>query len=155
MLRQWTKAHTAFWEQGFAALCKFRAREGHCCPSRDHVEDTFRLGVWVDNQRSRKGLLPLARQRRLDAIGFIWDWREHQWEQGFLALFQFKRREGHCCVPRFHAEGKYRLGEWVYTQRRNRTLMSAERKARLNTIGFVWRADLKDTAAEADYQTGS
>jgi helicase associated protein len=153
VLRQWTKAHTAFWERGFAALCKFRAREGHCCPSRDHVEDAFRLGVWVDNQRSRKGLLPLARQRRLDAIGFIWDWREHQWEQGFLALFQFKRREGHCCVPRFHVEGKYRLGEWVYTQRRNRTLMSAERTARLNKIGFVWRTHLKGIAAEAGYQT--
>jgi len=155
VLRQWTKEHTAFWEQGFAALCKFRAREGHCCPSRAHVEDSFRLGVWVDNQRHRKGLLPLQRQRRLDAIGFVWDWQEHQWERGFLALFEFKRREGHCRVPQSHVEGKYRLGQWVNMQRRNKKRMSAERMARLNKIGFLWRADLKDTAAEADYRTGN
>ena len=120
MFRRWTKANTAFWEKGFAALCKFRAREGHCCPSHYHVEDTFRLGQWVTNQRHRKALLPLERERRLDAIGFIWDPRSHNWEQGFMALLNFKRREGHCRVPQFHFEGKYRLGRWVSTQRENR-----------------------------------
>ena len=157
MFRQWTKANTAFWEKGFAALSKFRAREGHCCPLPDHVEDTFRLGVWVKNLRSRKGLLPLERQRRLDAIGFIWDRRDDKWEQGFAALLNFKRREGHCRVPQFHVEEKYRLGKWVSTQRKNRKMkiMSAERVARLNKIGFVWRADLKDTAPEAGYRTGN
>jgi hypothetical protein len=33
--------------------------------------------------------------------------------------------------------------------------MSAERMARLDKIGFVWRAELKDTAPEAGYQTDS
>ena len=153
MFRQWTKAHIAFWEKGFAALCKFCAREGHCCPPRDHVEDTFRLGLWVSNLRSRKGLLPLERERRLDAIGFIWEAREHKWEQGFIALLNFKRREGHCRVPRSHVEGNYRLGNWVSMQRRNREIMSAEWMARLNKIGFVWRTELKDTAPEAGYRT--
>jgi Helicase associated domain len=155
VFRRWTKANIAFWEKGFAALCKFRAREGHCCPPPYHVEDTFRLGKWVTNQRHRKGLLPLERERRLDAIGFIWDLRSHNWEQGFITLLNFKRREGHCCVPQFHIEGKYRLGKWVATQRENRKIMSAERKARLTKIGFVWRAELKGTAAEAGYQTDS
>jgi Helicase associated domain len=155
VFRQWTKAHIAWWEKGFAALRKFRAREGHCCPSRDHVEGAFRLGLWVSNLRSRKGILPLERQRRLDAIGFIWEAREHKWEQGFIALLNFIRREGHCRVPQLHVEGNYRLGKWVSMQRKDRKIMSAERKARLNKIGFVWRADLKDTAPEADYQTGS
>jgi hypothetical protein len=148
VFRRWTKANIAFWEKGFAALCKFRAREGHCCPPPYHVEDTFRLGKWVTNQRHRKGLLPLEREHRLDAIGFIWDPRSHNWEQGFIALLNFKRREGHCCVPQFHVEGKYRLGKWVATQRQNSKTMSVERKARLNKIGFVWRADLDVTAIE-------
>jgi hypothetical protein len=151
VFRQWTKANTAFWEKGFAALCKFRAREGHCCPAPDHVEDTFRLGVWVTNQRHRKGFLPLERERRLDAIGFIWDRRDHKWEQGFMALLDFKQREGHCCVPQLHVEGKYRLGQWVSTQRKNSKTMSAERLARLDKAGFVWRADLD--ATESGYQT--
>jgi hypothetical protein len=151
-LRRWSKANIALWEKGFAALCKFSAREGHCCPSPYHVEDTFRLGLWVANQRRRKSLLPLERERRLDAIGFIWDPRDHKWEQGFIALLNFKRREGHCRVPQLHVEGKYRLGRWVSTQRASRKIMSAERIARLDEIGFVWRAELTGTP-EADYQT--
>jgi Helicase associated domain len=99
VFRRWTKANLALWEEGFATLCKFRAREGHCCPLTDHVEDAFRLGLWVANQRRRKAFLPLKRERRLDAIGFVWDPRDHNWEQGFIALLNFKRREGHCCVP--------------------------------------------------------
>ena len=152
-LRRWTKANIAHWEQGFAALCKFHAREGHCCPSKDHVEGTFRLGLWVSNQRHRKAFLPLEREQRLDAIGFVWDPRDHYWEQGFTALLNFKRREGHCRVPYFHVEGEYRLGNWVFRQRKNSKIMSAEQMARLNKLGFVWRAEL--SAAEADYQTGS
>jgi Helicase associated domain len=95
------------------------------------------LGPWVSTQRSRKDLLPLERKRLLDAIGFVWDWPDYRWEQGF-ALLKFKRREGHCCVPICHNEGKIRLGWWVSTQRVRRRELSAERKARLNKIGFVW-----------------
>jgi hypothetical protein len=42
-------------------------------------------------------------------------------------------------VPTFHNEGDLKLGYWIATQRRNRKEMSAERRARLNKIGFVWR----------------
>jgi hypothetical protein len=131
---------TSRWERGFAALCKFRAREGHCCPSRRHVEGGFRLEQWVSVQRYRKDLLPTGRKRRLDAIGFIWDWRDYHWEQNFAALLKFKRRNGHCCVSTYRREGDCKLGWWVATQRRNKKEMSAERQARLNKIGFVWKA---------------
>jgi hypothetical protein len=140
MASSWGNSHTDRWEQGFAALSRFRKREGHSCPSRHHVEGNFNLGPWVSTQRSRSEFLPLKRKRRLDAIGFVWDWRDYRWEQGFAALLKFKRREGHTCVPIFHKEGKYRLGYWVSTQRRKRKIMSAERRARLNKISFVWNA---------------
>jgi Helicase associated domain len=130
------------WERGFAALSKFRAREGHCCPSRHHVEGKFKLGDWVAVQRYRQDLLSAKRKRRLDAVGFVWDWREYLWEQNFAALLKFKRREGHCCVPTFHKEGGLKVGWWVATQRRNRKEMSAERRARLNKNGFVWNVGL-------------
>src|SRR5215469_11826477 len=51
-----------------------------------------------------KTFLPLERKRRLDAIGFVWDWIDQRWEYGFTALLKFKRREGHCQVPIFHKE---------------------------------------------------
>ena len=127
-------SNTVRWEKGFAALAKFRAREGHCLPSSRHVEGKFKLGVWVRTQRYYKDNLSVERKRRLDAIGFVWDWIDHRWEQGFTVLLKFKRREGHCHVPIFYCEGNYRLGWWVSTQRRRRKELSAKRKARLNKI---------------------
>ena len=139
MASSWGKSNVERWERGFATLSKFRRREGHCCPSRWHAEGNFELGPWVSVQRYRKDLLPIERKRRLDAIGFIWDWRDHLWEQNFAALLTFKRREGHCRVPIQHHEENFRLGYWVSTQRRKRTELPALRKRRLNKIGFVWR----------------
>src|SRR5689334_128181 len=126
------------WERGFETLLKFRAREGHCCPERQHLEDNFRLGDWVALQRYRKDLLPVARKRRLDAIGFVWGRLDYLWERNFTALVNFKRREGHCCVPTHYVVGDLKLGWWVATQRRNKKIMPAERRKRLNKIGFVW-----------------
>ena len=90
----WYRANIDRWEKGFATLSKFRAREGHCCPSRNYVEGNFNLGPWVSTQRYRKDFLPLERKRRLEMMGFVWDWIDYRWEQDFKALLKFKRREG-------------------------------------------------------------
>jgi hypothetical protein len=130
--------HKDRWEQGFAALCKFRRRKGHCCPPQCHVEGKYNLGPWVITQRYRKHDLSVERKKRLDRIGFVWNWRDFAWEQGFAALVKFRRREGHCRVHHLHHEGKYNLGSWVVVQRRKKNVMSPKRRARLNEIGFVW-----------------
>ena len=136
--------NTERWETGLAALTKFRRREGHCCPRRRHVDGNFKLGQWVSVQRYRKGFMPVERKRLLNAIGFVWDWRDYHWEQNFAALLKFKQREGHCCVPTFHSENGLELGWWVATQRRykNKKKISPERRARLNKVGFVWNAPM-------------
>ena len=123
------------WEKGFEALTKFKAREGHCRVPQFFVTRTYKLGQWVGVQRVQADTLSPERKKRLNAIGFIWDDKEHAWEQGFAALTKFKAREGHCRVPQSHIEGKYRLGQWVANQRAK---VSAERRKRLNAIGFVW-----------------
>src|SRR5262249_24581306 len=86
-----SKSNIERWERSFAALSKFRAREGHCCPRRDHLEGNYRLGQWVCVQRYLKDKLLRERKRRLDAVGFVWDWRDYLWEQNFAALLKFKR----------------------------------------------------------------
>ena len=130
--------HKDRWEQGFAALCKFRRRKGHCCPPQRHVEGKYNLGSWVIIQRYGKDHLSVERKKRLDRIGFVWNWRDFAWERGFAALLKFKRREGHCRVRGLHREGKYKLGRWVAVQRGKKNVMSPNRIARLNKIGFVW-----------------
>ena len=118
------------WERGFAALSKFREREGHCCPSKDHIEGKFKLGQWVSAQRYYKDNLSEKRKGRLNALGFVWSWRDYLWDRGFVALLKFKRREGHCYVPALHKEGNYELGYWVSTQRRYKKIHEKENVSR-------------------------
>ena len=63
---------------------------------------------------------------------------EQAWQRGFSALKEFKRREGHCRVPRFHLEGKFKLGQWVAVQRYSKDSLAAERTTRLNQLDFMW-----------------
>jgi hypothetical protein len=75
------------------------------------LEGNNRLGQWVCVQRYFKGKLSAERKQRLDAIGFVWDWRDYLWEQNFAALLKFKRREGHCCIPTDYRKGNFQT--WV------------------------------------------
>ena len=111
MKRKLIKTHKERWEQGFAALSKFRRQKRHCLPSRHHLEDKFKLGRWVNTQRYLKDDLSVERKKRLDRIGFVWNWREYLWERGFAALLKFKRREGHCRVPIQHRRRKFQT--WI------------------------------------------
>ena len=64
--------HAELWERNFAALQKFRKREGHCRVPIKHQEDGLKLGQWVSNQRSNKHTLPANRLKRLNALCFVW-----------------------------------------------------------------------------------
>ena len=59
----WYRANMDRWEQGFAALRKFRARDGHCLPPRRYVEGKFKLGQWVSVQRYLEDRVPAERKR--------------------------------------------------------------------------------------------
>ena len=131
--------HQYAWEEGFAALTKFNVREGHCRVPRYYLEGEYKLGQWVSVQRLSRNDLSNERQKRLDAIGFVWDGRKHYWENGFTALTEFKAREGHCRVPSSHIENSFKLGLWVATKRRSREKLAPKQRAQLNKIGFVWR----------------
>jgi hypothetical protein len=57
--------------------------------------------------------------------------------------------EGTLLRADLHRESDLKLGWWVATQRQNWKEMLAERRARLNKIGFVWNAPLRGRAATA------
>jgi superfamily II DNA or RNA helicase len=126
------------WEEGFGYLLKFKEREGHCKVPVTAPEAGYPLGNWVNHQRIKKENLSSDRIQRLDAIGFVWDVLNEQWEEAFGYLLQFKEREGHCRVPQRASEGGYPLGTWVGTQRNRKENLSSDRIQRLDAIGFVW-----------------
>jgi hypothetical protein len=138
MTRDALSPHEIAWEKEFAALKHFKARKGHCRVPRGHQEGSFKLGTWVVNQRNRRGALSVERRQRLDAIKFVWALLSNPWETGFVALKEFKAREGHCLVPNEHQEGTFNLGRWVTRQRIKKDTLSVERRRRLKSLGFVW-----------------
>jgi hypothetical protein len=136
----WTP-HESGWEEGYAALKNFKAREGHCRAPQGHVENGFNLGAWVSSQRQKKATMALDRRQRLDALGFVWNPFESLWEEGYAALKSFKAREGHCRVPQRHIEGTFKLEAWVSTQRNKQDTLAAERRRQLDKIGFIWSSE--------------
>ena len=129
----------ADWEDGFAHLERFVARERHARVPKEHCGDGYRLGAWVGVQRQarRKGTLRSERRARLEALP-LWTWEvpESAWEKGFAALQRFVEREGHARVAHDHREDGFRLGRWVSHQRvlQRRGDLSDEHARRLESL---------------------
>jgi hypothetical protein len=134
--------HAAKWEEGLQHLQAFVKEQGHCRVSRRHMcADGYRLGQWVAEQRLNQISMPLERKAQLDALGFVWDSFAAQWEEGFQHLQSFVKEHGHCMPPEGHvSEDGYRLGSWVRNQRGKQDNMAAERRSRLDALGFAWAA---------------
>jgi hypothetical protein len=132
------------WEEGFAALTKFKAMEGHCNVPGDYIDGKFKLGKWVIFQRTHQAELAADRRRRLEEIGIVWRSQEFKLERAVGALKSFKDREGHCRVPRDHIEGNFNLGRWVDHNRQRESKLLPERKEQLNDLWFVWDSQVKN-----------
>lgn len=120
------------WEIGFDYLTTY------CRVPKHHKEKGFNLGQWVNNQRRLKAQILPGRRERLDALGFIRDLHEANWEEGYDCLKRYKARVGDCRVPQKHSENGFRLGIWVAVQRREKDTMAAQRRHKLDQLGFVW-----------------
>jgi hypothetical protein len=128
----------ADWENGFVHLSGFKTREGHCRVPVDHKEGEFKLGFWVSNQREKGDAMHVERRHRLDELGFVWDPLEADWEEGIGRLEIYAKREAHCLVPIDYCENGFRLGHWVSRQRLTKKGIPADRRHRLDELGFVW-----------------
>jgi superfamily II DNA or RNA helicase len=128
----------ADWEEGFHYLTKYKMRTGHCCVPALHKEDGYPLGGWVRSKRTHEDRLTTERRQRLKDLGFVWDPRDANWQEGLQRLVMYKQREGHCRVPAVHIENGFPLGRWVGKYRSRKSSLSEERQQRLNDVGFVW-----------------
>jgi hypothetical protein len=135
-------------------LAAYKRKHGDCSVPRGWAEDP-RLASWVNDQRARKKALDrgkpspgmtAARAVRLEALGFAWEILDAAWEANLARLAAYKAEHGDCNVPVRWAEDP-RLGTWVKTQRaRKKALgrgepndgMTAERVAKLTSLGFNW-----------------
>ena len=126
------------WEEAYAFLRKFYAREGHSYVAVAHVENKMKLGMWVVGQRAKKNKLTTDQLKRLNALDFVWDPHAELWEKGFTALRKFRDTEGHLRVPRGCMKNGVDLGGWVISQRQRRDRLTPEQIGRLDRLGFSW-----------------
>jgi hypothetical protein len=132
------------WERMFDQLVAHRAKHGHCEVPVQWPENQS-LSSWVQHQRRyhQDGQMPAARARRLEQLGFTWKSKKphlvRQWEERFAELVAFQRRHGHLRVTHRN-EISDGLTEWRDNQRAHlrKGKLSAERKARLDALGFEW-----------------
>jgi hypothetical protein len=139
------------WNMQYEQLVEFKRKNGHCMVPKSYEQDKS-LGNWVDRQRSihKSNKIQLDRKRILDQIGFAWKAdAAHQfkpddklWHQQYEKLVEFKRKKGHCRVPRSYEQDKS-LGIWVGHQRshHNNNEMRLDRQELLDELGFAWKCE--------------
>jgi superfamily II DNA or RNA helicase len=91
-------------EEAFSRLDAFASREGHVRVPPRHVEQGFKLGSWIAQQRSKYSNSTLNSQTiaRLEQYS-TWVWRKHLdaiWNENYALLKEYADREGHVRIPR-------------------------------------------------------
>jgi superfamily II DNA or RNA helicase len=132
----WTwDPYTEAWERGHSVLTRFADQKGHTRLPREHVEDGFKLGAWVSEQRVNREKMSPERRDRLESItGWSWNAVADSWSEHLVALQAFGRREGHTRVPVEHVEDGLKLGQWTRMRRREHKNLSPERQALLEAL---------------------
>ena len=138
------------WNEMFTKLKEYKRQHGDCRVPTGYNNDPA-LARWVGKQRSfyTNNKLQENRKAKLESIGFTWvagpSAKGPPWDAMFDKLKEYKRQHGNCCVPWGYKSDR-QLARWVTTQRKalreNRIL--PERKAKLESIGFVWDVSRAD-----------
>eukprot|EP00977_Amphora_coffeiformis_P016755 scaffold5296_cov163-Amphora_coffeaeformis.AAC.10 len=130
------KSDKPSWEYFYFRLGVFKQKHGHCRipTSSSNGERKDPLSQWAFHQRSKQGLAALTEDQKaaLDALGFIWDPKEdefnRQWEGRFAQLVAYKEKHGTTIVPVKEETG---LGRWASTQRDAHTLYVKKKSGQL------------------------
>lgn len=146
-------ARSAFWEKMFNALSEYNNKNGHANVPCQYSQFPI-LARWVNTQRTiwKKGLLPQEKIKRLDELSFDWSPTVSSAETMFSALSEFKKKHGHCNVPRSYPENPS-LAVWVGTRRvlMKNSRLDAEQIRRLDELGFEWDRNFYDKSWDTNY----
>ena len=124
------------WPVMYERLIEYKEREGRWPQAAEG-----KLGNWCNTQRiaRKKGTLSEDYILQLDRIGFEWEVQDSRWMQYYEELKIFIAQ-----MQRYPKKGENNLSIWCNTQRQGRKkgILSEERIALLDRIGFVWEQDL-------------
>jgi hypothetical protein len=142
------------YQRGLGYLQAYKTEHGDCrVPTGSKTEDGFTLSNWCATQRNKYKKSQLSQERidALEALGFIWDILEHDYQEGLGYLQAYKAEHGDCVVlQHFKTEDGFTLGRWCSHRRGNykNGKLSQERIEALEALGFIW------DRLEENYQIG-
>jgi hypothetical protein len=128
------------WDFYFGLLEKYHNEHSHCRVPAKYTINNHKLGGWVSSQRRNFANNQLSdnRIRRLNALGFVWDPNDEDWENTYEVLKWYHKKYGHSRVPINYIIKNLNLGTWVNSQRQRKKLISEDRVKRLDALGFIW-----------------
>ena len=146
------------WEKNYSACVEYyKEHRSLDIPAHYATKDGLRIGAWIRRMRKArdgrlKGAQPLTQEQiqRLDAIGMDWqDSFTQRWEYGYAKAKEYYARHGDIDVPATYVtEDGFPLGKWLkgHVQINDKTgrlsiKVTAERKAKLDALGFKWDAE--------------
>lgn len=137
------------WEAKFAALVAYREKTGGLKFTRNDKEQRT-LITWVQDQRAlkRQGKMPVDREQRLNAVGFIWEssepGSEAHWSNRLEELRSYVLKHGTIVIATKDSKGRS-LNDWVMHQRalNKNGLLPKEKVAALDALGFIWNPSRK------------
>lgn len=132
------------FDRGLAELGDYvRSRGDTRVPSGYVTPTGFELGVWCQVRRTmrKSGQLSDERVAALDALGFIWDQLQHDFERGLAHLAAYVRTHGDARVPQGYVTSTgYQLGTWCGERRKQYRAgrLPEDRVNVLQALGFDW-----------------
>ena len=132
---------TSTWDENFGYCHRYLLDFGREPPQGFIADNGVNLGIWSNHQRQqyKQGILPLDRQERLEAIGFVWEANAHKWETAFDILCQCNQQTGDANVPVGTVFMEFDLGRWLALQRMvwRQGRLSGERIEKLLSVGVI------------------
>ena len=118
-------------------------------PANYHTEEGYALGRWLTTQRlayAGKTDKPLTQVQidRLETIGVVWDSHlDFIWNRYFEKAKAYYEKHGDLNVPKDYVVDGLKLGIWILRMRmaqanQRDTVVTPEKKAKLDSIGMVW-----------------
>lgn len=132
------------WEEAFSQLLRYVEEHGDARVSRSYTVEGFRLGAWINVQRTGhvKGKLDADRECRLQSLpGWSWNTVADRWEEAFSRLLRYVEEHGDANVPYSSTVDSFPLGVWIQKQRteNSKGALESDRKHRLAALrGWTW-----------------
>ncbi|WP_349269278.1 hypothetical protein MPNTM1_04899 [Mycolicibacterium parafortuitum] len=150
-------ARYAYWEKGLRLFGDYVQKHGHGRIPQKYEVDGYKLGVWLNTQRSNWSKLPTERRKRLsESPGWTLNAVENRWEDGLEHLRAYVTEHGTAQLRYDCIYDGFKLGQWVTVQRKSWDTLTDDRRQRLTELPG-WSQSTRDVwwengfSALADY----